>query len=74
MNVSAIGNFFAAKPETAGTLAHKPVETAGILAFGGAETAGSLANNSGGSFCAMAQAKLTSIEKNGYYSNGVDNE
>ena len=54
MNVSAIGNFFAAKPETAGTLAHKPVETAGILAFGGAETAGSLANNAGGSFSAMA--------------------
>ena len=63
MNVSAIGNFFAAKPETAGSLAQKPVETAGILAFGGAETAGSLANNAGGSFCAMAQAKLSSIEK-----------
>ena len=55
MNVSAIGNFFAAnKPETAGTLAHKPMETAGTLAFGSAETAGTLANNAGGSFCAMA--------------------
>lgn len=54
MNVSAIGNFFAFKPETAGTLAHKPAETAGILAFGGVETAGSMANNAGGSFSAMA--------------------
>ena len=55
MNVSAIGNFFAAQPETAGTLAHRPVETAGVLAFGGAETAGSLAsNNAGGSFSAIA--------------------
>ena len=54
MNVSAIGNFFASRPETAGTLAHKPAETAGILAFGGVETAGSLANNSGSSFNAMA--------------------
>ena len=54
MNVSAIGNLFATKPETAGTLAHKPIETAGTLAFGGTETAGSLANNVGGSFCAMA--------------------
>ena len=52
MNVSAIGNFFAAsqqKPEQA-----RPVDSAGILAFGGSETAGSLANNAGGSFCAMA--------------------
>ena len=55
MNVSAIGNLFAARPETAGTLAmNKPVETAGVLAFGGTETAGSLANNAGGSFSAMA--------------------
>ena len=54
MNVSAIGNFFAPKAETAGTLAHKPAETAGILAFGKPETAGSLANNAGGSFSAMA--------------------
>ena len=54
MNVSAIGNLFAQCPETAGTLAHKPIETAGSLAFGGAETAGSVANNAGGSFCAMA--------------------
>ena len=56
MNVSAIGNLFAAhQPETAGTLAHRQVETAGVLAFGGAETAGSLAsNNAGGSFSAMA--------------------
>ena len=41
MNVSAIGNLFAARPETAGTLAmNKPVETAGVLAFGGAEILG----------------------------------
>lgn len=52
MNVSAIGNLFAPKPEM-NTQAKKP-ETAGSLAFGGAETAGSLANNAGGSFCAMA--------------------
>ena len=63
MNVSAIGNIFAPKAETAGTLAHKPAETAGILAFGKPETAGSLANNAGGSFSAMAQAKFSSIEK-----------
>lgn len=54
MNVSAIGNLFAQKPETAGSLAHKPAETAGILAFGGVETAGSVANNMGASFSAMA--------------------
>ncbi len=54
MNVSAIGNMFAPQPETAGSLARKPVETSGTLAFGKPETAGSLANNTGGSFCAMA--------------------
>ena len=53
MNVTAVGNLFARKPETAGTLAHQP-ETAGTLALGGVETAGSIANNAGGSFCAMA--------------------
>lgn len=53
MNVSAIGNLFAAQKQPE-LIERKPVETAGSLAFGGVETAGSLANNIGGSFCAMA--------------------
>lgn len=52
MNVSAIGNIFAA-PQPKQQPA-RPVESAGTLAFGGAETSGSLANNVGGSFCAVA--------------------
>ena len=71
MNVSAIGNLFGVQqgPEK---IDRKPAaETAGSLAFGTAETAGSLANNAGGSFCAMAQAKF-STQRIDYYTIGVE--